>query len=415
MILFDVYREGLVERDLSEIQKTGGLYRRNSAGCDSRAVTGIDLDATVVFDTGEIRTRGHATDKILRVVGRFGRLEELSLDGSHISDAGLVHLKELKALRRLTLSHTGVSDAGLGHLHGLSALEVVDLRNTKVTETGVTELKRALPRAEILSESLPGQRREEPELPGHQGRLPGLAVPVVMQGGDVTSFDRDLKEAGVGASGVVAHQRRARVQGELVGNGGGSEGPGGVHVAATIEVGADCLEPCGEARRIQKGLAGELVLVAGGGDDRIVAGDDQVGRAGQGGDEILGGRQLVVRDLAARGDVGAGRVEAEDLQMGGDRAQPGIVFLGGKVGEIPFEAPGAMGPHGVAIVVAGDDGNPGWVLQKDRQGCARVVELGWESRGRQVAGDQKMVGMKALDFLDQLRHALEPELAAAPH
>ena len=124
--------------------------------------------------------RGYATDEILRVVGRFGQLEVLSLDGSHITDAGLAHLKRLKALRQLRLSHTEVSNVGLGHLRGLSALEVIDLRGTKVTEAGVTELKRALPRAEILSEASPGQRREEPQLPAHQGRLPGLAVPVVM-------------------------------------------------------------------------------------------------------------------------------------------------------------------------------------------------------------------------------------------
>ncbi len=414
MMLFDMYREGQVERDLAEVQKNGGLYRRNAGGRYSRAVTGIDLDATVVFDTGEVRARGHATDEILRVVGRFGQLEVLSLDGSHITDAGLVHLKRLKALRQLRLAHTEVSNAGLGHLRGLSALEVIDLRGTKVTETGVMELQRTLPRTQILSEDSPRQRREEPQLPAQQGRLPGLAVPIVMFGGDASSFDGDLEEAGEGAPGSVAHERRAGVQAKLVGNGGGSEGPGGVHVAATIEMGADCLEPCGEARRIQKGLAGELVLVAGGGDDGIVAGDDQVGRAGQGGDEILGGRQLVVRDLAPRRDVGARGVEGEDLQMGVDTTQPGVVCLGGEVGEVPFETSRAMGPHGVAIVVARDDGNPGWVSQQARQGGSGVVELGGEGCRGEVAGDQKMICMKALDSLDQLGHALEPELTAAP-
>jgi hypothetical protein len=162
-MLFDLYRGAQVERALADIQRAGGLYKRQETG-RARAVIGIDLDATVVFDTGEVVTRGHFTDEILPSVARFTRLEELSLNGADVTDDGLLSLQGLIELRRLYLSRTRVTDAGLGYLKGLRSLRTIDLRGTRVTPAGLRTLQRVLPRAQILSDASPSDRREEARL-----------------------------------------------------------------------------------------------------------------------------------------------------------------------------------------------------------------------------------------------------------
>ena len=44
------------------------------------------------------------------------QLDSLCLNHEAITDAGLVHLKELRALKRLELTNTGVTDAGVAEL-----------------------------------------------------------------------------------------------------------------------------------------------------------------------------------------------------------------------------------------------------------------------------------------------------------
>jgi hypothetical protein len=48
-----------------------------------------NIDAADLLDSGEVRERGHATDATLRTVALLGNLQELSLDGAHVTDAGL--------------------------------------------------------------------------------------------------------------------------------------------------------------------------------------------------------------------------------------------------------------------------------------------------------------------------------------
>jgi hypothetical protein len=151
-VLVDFYRDARTENSLAAIYSAGGLAMRDE-GVPSRPVIGIDLDATTVFDTGDVRYRGHVTDRTLLVVARFGQLEQLSLEGADVTDAGLVSLLGLRALHRLNLSRTRVTDAGLLHLKGLSDLRFVDLRGTRVTPAGARELQLALPKAEVLADS----------------------------------------------------------------------------------------------------------------------------------------------------------------------------------------------------------------------------------------------------------------------
>jgi hypothetical protein len=159
MILIDLHGEAQVQRALAEIQRAGGLHKREERG-HSRPVISIDLDATVVYDSGDVRVRGPVTDATLLAVVRLGHLQELSLDGAQVTDAGLAGLKQLKELRRLNLSRTPLTDAGLGFLKELPDLRTIDLRGTTVTAAGVKQLQLALPTVEI---------RADVSDPGHQG------------------------------------------------------------------------------------------------------------------------------------------------------------------------------------------------------------------------------------------------------
>ena len=60
------------------------------------------------------------TDSELNLLKWCPKLEILLLDGSQVSDAGLVHLKGLTELRCLTLRETQITDVGLVYLKGLT-------------------------------------------------------------------------------------------------------------------------------------------------------------------------------------------------------------------------------------------------------------------------------------------------------
>ena len=78
-----------------------------------------------------------------------GEVEYVTLAGSQVTDAGLVHLAGLTALEELHLRGTQVSDAGLAHLAGLTALKELRLSYSQVTGAGVAELQQALPNCNI--------------------------------------------------------------------------------------------------------------------------------------------------------------------------------------------------------------------------------------------------------------------------
>jgi hypothetical protein len=66
-----------------------------------------------------------------------------------VTDAGLMHLRELTQLQYLHLTRTEITDAGLVHLKGLTNLQTLGLEGTKVTEVGVNDLQKALPDCKI--------------------------------------------------------------------------------------------------------------------------------------------------------------------------------------------------------------------------------------------------------------------------
>ncbi len=52
-------------------------------------------------------------------------------------------------LKTLILGFTKVTDAGLLHLKDLTKLQRLELENTKVTQTGIADLKKDLPDCKI--------------------------------------------------------------------------------------------------------------------------------------------------------------------------------------------------------------------------------------------------------------------------
>jgi hypothetical protein len=116
---------------------------------------GVDYVANVVsvnLSTPSAKDANKADDATLAHVGRLGRLENLNLAGTAVTDAGMAHLKGLTSLRDLNLWNIQVGGAGLAHLKGLTNLRMLPLVGTRVTDDGVLELKRALPWLQILRE-----------------------------------------------------------------------------------------------------------------------------------------------------------------------------------------------------------------------------------------------------------------------
>ena len=98
---------------------------------------GVDDLSSVTY----VALRYRGTDELLEQVGQHRKIEYLSLAGSPVGDAGLVHLEGLTSLRSLSLAGTRVTDAGLVHLKGLTRLETLSLDLTRVSDAGLAPLK----------------------------------------------------------------------------------------------------------------------------------------------------------------------------------------------------------------------------------------------------------------------------------
>jgi beta-lactamase regulating signal transducer with metallopeptidase domain len=80
---------------------------------------------------------------------QHGRLCELSLAGSKITNDGLAGLRGLTDLAALSLENTAIGDDGLKHLAGLKNLRFLDVSGTRVTNDGLYHLQ-GLSRLETL-------------------------------------------------------------------------------------------------------------------------------------------------------------------------------------------------------------------------------------------------------------------------
>lgn len=109
----------------------------------------LSLHETQITDAALVHLRGLTS------------LRELSLAGTKITDTGLESLRELKRLEILDIHHTGrvnagvpISDAGLVHLKDITKLRSLNLLGTDVTAEGLKHLT-PLPMLESLALSGP--------------------------------------------------------------------------------------------------------------------------------------------------------------------------------------------------------------------------------------------------------------------
>src|SRR5262249_3195158 len=111
-----------------------------------------------------------AGDAEIAPLKEAGKVVDLNLGSTMVSDAAMKVVASLSELRRLDVHLTAVSDAGVAELKGLSKLEYLNLYGTKVsaaglrsaaspptrpklspcqtaaTDAGVAELQKALPK-----------------------------------------------------------------------------------------------------------------------------------------------------------------------------------------------------------------------------------------------------------------------------
>jgi Leucine Rich repeat len=100
-------------------------------------LSSLTLDSSRVTDLGLSHLEG------------LTKLAGLYLDRTQITDAGLSHLVGLTKLVVLSVNDTHVTDAGLVHLKGLTKLAYFNLRDTQVTDAGMESLKQALPTLKV--------------------------------------------------------------------------------------------------------------------------------------------------------------------------------------------------------------------------------------------------------------------------
>jgi hypothetical protein len=80
------------------------------------------------------------TDEGMKIVGGLTKLQTLQLNDTAVGDAGLAQLKGLTELREVGLFHTRVTDDGLPALKGMTNLHDLTLGGPKITGRGVAEL-----------------------------------------------------------------------------------------------------------------------------------------------------------------------------------------------------------------------------------------------------------------------------------
>jgi hypothetical protein len=156
-VAFVEHMGGSVAYD-DEAKTRAPAWVRNSVGEDFfPSLIGVYLDGTQVTDAGLVHLKWltglrslnlggtQVSDAGLVHIEGLTGLQWMSLAGTRVSDAGLVNLKGLTGLHMLNLGGTQVTDAGLVHLKGLTGLQVRYLDGTRVSHGGVAELRAGLP------------------------------------------------------------------------------------------------------------------------------------------------------------------------------------------------------------------------------------------------------------------------------
>ena len=162
-----------------KIEALGGTVRMADYGrcVDFCFVEITDVDLPVLLELSNLRMLdlrfSQVSDQGLRIVGNLTGLTNLNLANTQVTGQGLAHLNRLRlqglnlqrtnltdsdvsqlagmtSLRRLDLSSTNISDQSVGVLSKLSGLNGINLAGTKMTTAGVNQLKKSLPKVQIV-------------------------------------------------------------------------------------------------------------------------------------------------------------------------------------------------------------------------------------------------------------------------
>jgi Leucine-rich repeat (LRR) protein len=88
-----------------------------------------------------IAVRTKIIDADFKHLRRLKKLRRLDVNGSAITDGGLVSVKRLKRLKQLSLAKCyNITDEGIRHLAECKRLENLDLRETQLTDAGIVNL-----------------------------------------------------------------------------------------------------------------------------------------------------------------------------------------------------------------------------------------------------------------------------------
>ena len=117
----------------------------------------VELGGAVRYDS-EIGDDGHLQPRrhvrlawLYRLLGEdyFDTVVYIQFIGGDLSDDDLAVFADLPNLKSVYLEHCGISDAGLVHFRNLRELKELLFRRTHVTSAGVSALREAIPQCEI--------------------------------------------------------------------------------------------------------------------------------------------------------------------------------------------------------------------------------------------------------------------------
>ena len=120
------------------------------SGAEAKAIAAIaqhgvevrPLAMNTVWREANFRLQGTSiTDAVIMPLKDLASLVELNLGATNITDAGLASLKGLTNLQRLHSELTSITDSGLAQLKGLTNLTYLNLYGTPVTDAGLPQLK----------------------------------------------------------------------------------------------------------------------------------------------------------------------------------------------------------------------------------------------------------------------------------
>jgi hypothetical protein len=86
------------------------------------------------------------TDQTLELLGKVGRISELNLSGSSITDDQIAELNDINlsgVMVKLDLSKTGITDAGIAEMTKFGFLKELNLTGTEVTASAIESFQAA--------------------------------------------------------------------------------------------------------------------------------------------------------------------------------------------------------------------------------------------------------------------------------